>query len=265
MSCFSPPRCVSRPNCAAAWPGAAGCGRKWTDGSDVSTNKNGSICLSGLVARGRRRCPGPAEAGGGYGHCGGKYQEQNGKFPPRAPTARRPGMPASHAGNGGRSSLGAPYLRSRGRGRAPALRSRGLTRTGALRYRCPAAARRLTAPPSSSGPGRRPLTPETGVRFPLGAPILRKWAGATCCSIRASGPCPGGQRFRQAAESLQRLTGGSALAAGGAPGSRAVQRDPRQSCRERPSARYARASGRGTSRQIHPAYRPSRAGALASW
>src|SRR5437879_512417 len=30
-----------------------------------------------------------------------------------------------------------------------------------------------TAPPlSSSGPGRRPLTAKTGVRFPLGAPIM---------------------------------------------------------------------------------------------
>ena len=43
---------------------------------------------------------------------------------------------------------------------------RALAVGAALRYRSPAAA----APPSSSGLGRRPLTPETGVRFPLGAP-----------------------------------------------------------------------------------------------
>ena len=36
--------------------------------------------------------------------------------------------------------------------------------------RCAIAPPAAAAPPSSSGLGRRPLTPETGVRFPLGAP-----------------------------------------------------------------------------------------------
>ncbi len=138
-------------------PGGAGGGGAWRGGHRAAARHR---CPRGVRARRHRRPASSAAARAVDGHATRTRppaaRSRRRRFRGRAvsriacggPAGSRDGLPRADPGGQRFSVSGGPC-----NGSAPVLFAR--SRPG---------------PPSSSGPGRRPLTAETGVRFPLGVP-----------------------------------------------------------------------------------------------